>query len=843
MKKSLLFFVTFISLSITAKIQNSLFSVEDNYLSGHDIVYLEPDYNGYNGFPLGNGDLGGMLWLTNHGIEMQVNKIDLYDIPEKGRMTLRSAGQLNVDFGIPCFDYLYLKNFEARLSLRHALATIESKTPFSNVRVESWLDVGSNVWVLDCEVSNTESSSTGSAMDVTLGRWGSRDFGGWYGGYSKDVSEGLGLAKAQVWKRDILVTDTFSGGLSFCMACRILKSETVPSVLNDRTASFHIGTCKSSHFQILISVVTSREDKTPAMAAVSLLDKAEQKGIDRIKEEHLSWWNSFWKRSFVHLADDYLENIYYLRRYLMASSSRGQYLAPFNGSLWVWNHDIRQWVTPHHWNTQESYWGLAPENDCDLIKPYIKTYARLMPQAEAYAAARGVKNAILWTEAHDFSGRMVSAEWNNMVNNFTPASQMAAIFWDYYEYTGDKKCLTDTIYPFMKKTAEFYLQYLKWDTAKNEYSIYPSQPYEHEYNNGLKNCITDRYMIESLFKNCMKAAEILGKDREKIKQWKHVVEHLWEPPILEVPGVGEMFGMAFKPDGSLYPSPQNYGKMQFYHFDAHTTAVFPANLLGLDQKGSRYFTIAERIALRHPPYRNAITPGAIVSARLGLADKVVERLHNMVAYLQHFNQGLFYNLDHWNNLSRYSSLLGEDKLTDQRDYIFDERTRYNKPGTGNSGLWTYPFVQCGMETIGIFGTAVNEMLLQSHENKIRLFPATPKDWATAFTLLARGGFRVSACKNKEGFIAGADIESELGNVCRIQNPWPKQKVILFSEDHSVPFTLDKQDVISFKTRKGGRYMLRNATQTMEILEFKAEPNSKPKHCSEAILGKECSFRQ
>ena len=41
MKKSLLFFVTFISLSITAKIQNSLFSVEDNYLSGHDIVYLE----------------------------------------------------------------------------------------------------------------------------------------------------------------------------------------------------------------------------------------------------------------------------------------------------------------------------------------------------------------------------------------------------------------------------------------------------------------------------------------------------------------------------------------------------------------------------------------------------------------------------------------------------------------------------------------------------------------------------------------------------------------------------------------------------------------------------------
>lgn len=60
---------------------SSLFKIDDNYLSQHDIVYLEPEFDSFNGFPLGNGDLGGMLWFTNEGITLQINKIDLYDKP------------------------------------------------------------------------------------------------------------------------------------------------------------------------------------------------------------------------------------------------------------------------------------------------------------------------------------------------------------------------------------------------------------------------------------------------------------------------------------------------------------------------------------------------------------------------------------------------------------------------------------------------------------------------------------------------------------------------------------------------------------------------------------------
>ena len=72
----------------------------------------------------------------------------------------------------------------------------------------------------------------------------------------------------------------------------------------------------------------------------------------------------------MKLGNDYLENIYYLRRYLMFAGSQGEFSIAFNGGLWRWNRDVMNWVTPHHWNTQQQYWGLCAQNDCQLTLIY-----------------------------------------------------------------------------------------------------------------------------------------------------------------------------------------------------------------------------------------------------------------------------------------------------------------------------------------------------------------------------------------------------------------------------------------------------------------------------------------
>jgi pimeloyl-ACP methyl ester carboxylesterase len=72
--------------------------------------------------------------------------------------------------------------------------------------------------------------------------------------------------------------------------------------------------------------------------------------------------------------------------------------------------------------------------------------------------------------------------------------------------------------------------------------------------------------------------------------------------------------------------------------------------------------------------------------------------------------------------------------------------------------------------------AVNEMLLQSHDGVIRLFPCWPMDLDARFgTLRAVGAFLVSA-EIKGGIISGVTLRSEKGRDCAVVNPWPDRNV-------------------------------------------------------------------
>ena len=74
---------------------------------------------------------------------------------------------------------------------------------------------------------------------------------------------------------------------------------------------------------------------------------------------------------------------------------------------------------------------------------------------------------------------------------------------------------------------------------------------------------------------------------------------------------------------------------------------------------------------------------------------------------------------------------------------------------------------------GNFGASagIAEMLLQSHEESIRLLPACPADWNTGkFTgLCARGGFVIDASWEK-GSVRKLRIMPKLGGKCEIDVP-------------------------------------------------------------------------
>jgi hypothetical protein len=80
----------------------------------------------------------------------------------------------------------------------------------------------------------------------------------------------------------------------------------------------------------------------------------------------------------------------------------------------------------------------------------------------------------------------------------------------------------------------------------------------------------------------------------------------------------------------------------------------------------------------------------------------------------------------------------------------------------------------GIENCSGVPATIQEMLLQSQDGVLRLFPVWPRDRPARFgNLRARGAFLVSS-QLKEGWVQSVLIRSERGRPCVVQNPWPGQ---------------------------------------------------------------------
>jgi hypothetical protein len=101
----------------------------------------------------------------------------------------------------------------------------------------------------------------------------------------------------------------------------------------------------------------------------------------------------------------------------------------------------------------------------------------------------------------------------------------------------------------------------------------------------------------------------------------------------------------------------------------------------------------------------------------------------------------------------------------------DDLRSYYKPLAQPNGLFFVP--ACGfylVESVGL-ASAIGELLLQSVDNIIRVFPCWPKEKDAGFSKLrAQGGFLVTA-EQKAGKIVKLEITSTVGGKLRLLNPW------------------------------------------------------------------------
>jgi len=848
------------------------------YPSRHDVVYRSPAGEGAEGFPLGDGRLGAILWTPPEEIRFAINKCDAWDDQRPGNFrhwgdkeesntALRHAGELVVSNGLPCFDWKYGRAFDGRLALDRAEATIKSTTPFGRVRVESFVSATDNVLAVRWRDVTKERVP----RKAVLRRWGSRCFAHWYAVVSGDEREGLGGTRSFArggfaW----IVQKTRS--LEFVTMATVVGAKAKASRTHSREAVFETAPTREAKLQIYLTCATSEEARDPVRLCRERLKRAVEAGFDRLRASHRAWWRRFWSKSFVELENDYLENLWYMNLYLSGSQMRGDYPPMFQSTLFSWLGDIRPWGHFYHWNMQMQTWPLYAANHPELTLCHHRWRRRGLEHAMEDARKTPSGKGAFYTDVCNRRG--YQAVCDDLERNYTPGAQIAIDMFRYYEYTGDREFLAGTAYPVMREVARFYLGLFR-KGKDGLYHIPRSNPYEGFIT--MRDTHTDLAHGKEILLKTARAAKALGRDDSLARRCADVAGKVAPFPVAKIPpgwlarrngryryeyaqppqrhdiadrlqnGSGALrpvtmygrgkpvlcdtihaSGRDVKTGEPIHMGLTDPANGKFLFTGSECAAVVPGNLIGLDQKGTEEFRIACNTALlQNTQYGHNVHPVRL--ARLGLAEALEHCLNEWPDHFQCYPNGL---------MSFFSS-----RLSNHHAY-WDKRATVSPEVQGTGGRVKLPkhaFATFYTEPQSMLQAAVNEMLLQSHQEWIRVFPALAKGRTARFDLAARGGFRV-ASECIKGKVAYVHVRSNLGGPCAVAWPWErgKARVTDARTGRELPFESARQG-LRFETRRGGSYLVTcpgSRRGRLKKCAPRVERNRAPKVFSEVTIGKE-----
>src|SRR5450432_3654447 len=190
---------------------------------------------------------------------------------------------------------------------------------------------------------------------------------------------------------------------------------------------------------------------------------------------------------------------------------------------------------------------------------------------------------------------------------------------------------------------------------------------------------------------------------------------------------------------------------------------------------------------RPAPYGNVWANDAIQAARLGLGDEANQGMKTMLQRYQSYPNGMTNN---------------------------------------TNGVFEY---------LGVHLIVMNESLLQSYNDRIRVFPALPADatLVARFTLAARGGFLVTS-EREGGDIKYVGLKSLLGNMATVINPWGTTAVQVRKVGAATPVLAASTASLTFATEAGAVYVLERVAKPLGGLTFAfltGQANQDAKHLS------------